>query len=79
MAQTQIGKMQAIALAGVQMQTPVAIQGNHVIAVPGQAPQATAPAPMPHLVQGHFSYPGAGVLPLQGPTHLANGITTILF
>jgi len=75
MVQALAGKMQqAVAPAGVQMQTPVAVQGAHVIAVSGQAPQTPAPAPMPHLVHGHLSYPGAGALPLQGPTHLANGM-----
>jgi len=78
MVQAQAGKIQqAVVPAGVQMQTPVAVQGAHVIAVSGQAPQTPAPAPMPHLVHGHLSYPGAGLLPLQGPAQLANGISNI--
>ncbi|KAG0581130.1 hypothetical protein KC19_4G227100 [Ceratodon purpureus] len=73
MTQTPVGKIQqTVAPAGVQIHTPAGIHGTHVLAQ--ATPQTTAPAPMPHLVHGHLSYPSAGAIPLQGPTQISNGM-----
>ncbi|KAG0561691.1 hypothetical protein KC19_9G084400 [Ceratodon purpureus] len=66
------GGFQTVAPAGVQIHTSPGIHGTHVLAQ--ATPQTTAPAPMPHLVHGHLSYPSAGAIPLQGPTQLSNGM-----
>jgi hypothetical protein len=46
------------------MQTP---QGAYALPAHGQPAGATAPAPMPHLVHGHLSYPAPGAGPHPGP------------
>lgn len=58
---------QSLVSSAGPVQTPQNPYAPPLLPVQGQSAGATAPAPMPHLVHGHLSYPAPGAVPHPGP------------